>query len=456
MMMLLAVAAAVPIHFHFDATEFANAVYHMACVTQKLTCTRSVYLKFWEEKMHQTAADRAAFDDFRNIIQTAEDKAGPGRVTPFIPNDLTIFPGLKVRERLVAAAFDSRSPAEFRRRAAAIVKRKAAARLAAIVDHCERRLHAWWLATGQAIVNRELPGIERSFREQDVPQMAADMTGFLESPSQFPDYYVHVVPSPDYDGDEANGTMVANHFPVEINRRVHGGDFGWVAVHELTHSLYARAPQDRKDTLMGQFVESGDPSAHPFYLFMNEAMATAAQLVFCERYGIKLDEIYTHPYIPRLGVAMLPLLRTALAEHRTLYEGFAKPYLAAARAALGDDADSLLFRYSAAAVIAEPEIRDAFIERVGMRYYASDRDGWKLFARLDGFLMLRYDEVHFDDDAEMAGLEKSHRGFVYIRRNGEHDDIFMLGRDNAAVLELGKKWAETKERARAGLIFALD
>jgi hypothetical protein len=32
----------------------------------------------------------------------------------------------------------------------------------------------------------------------------------------------------------------------------------------------------------------------------------------------------------------------------------------------------------------------------------------------------------------------------------------MLGRDNAALEQLGKMWAESKERAREGLIFSID
>ena len=32
-MRLLAVLAAAPIHFHFDASEFTNEVYHTACLS---------------------------------------------------------------------------------------------------------------------------------------------------------------------------------------------------------------------------------------------------------------------------------------------------------------------------------------------------------------------------------------------------------------------------------------
>ena len=57
--------------------------------------------------------------------------------------------------------------------------------------------------------------------------------------------------------------------------------------------------------------------------------------------------------------------------------------------------------------------------------------------------MLRYDQIHFDGDdaAELEGLMRAHRGFVYISHREEHRDVFMLRRDNKAVEELGKMWA---------------
>ena len=55
MVFLLAIAATVPLHFHVDATEFANAVYHTACVTGRLVCSRKQYQHFWKEMYHSTA-----------------------------------------------------------------------------------------------------------------------------------------------------------------------------------------------------------------------------------------------------------------------------------------------------------------------------------------------------------------------------------------------------------------
>ncbi len=457
MLLMLAVAAAAPLQFHVDATEFVNAVYHTACVTARINCSRGLYQRFWNEKYKMTPEDRARFDEFGNIFDELESAAAPAPATPFLPNDFTNFPAPRVRQRIVAAALGSKSAAEFRQRAAAFTTPAQAERLSAILRHFQLRLRPWWVTTGRPIVRQRLAGIERRFRTLGIPGLAGEVAGFMETRPDFRNYYLHVVPSPEYDGKEAIGTAASNQFCMEILRQLNPDDFGWVALHEFTHSIYDQAPQDRKDTLMRQFVESGDPSAHPFYMYLNEAMATAAELLLMERKGKKLDDPYSDLYIARLGNAVLPLLRTALAERKTLYEGFTEPYLAAGRNALGEEADRLQFRFSCIALLGDEEMRTAFLKRLPLRYVVKSQEDWSRFVRLDGILVASYDQIHFGgDDAEVQGLMRTHRGFVYIRRNGEHMDVFMLGRDKAVVEELGTMWAESRERAREGVIYAIE
>jgi hypothetical protein len=42
MLFLFAVTAAIPLYFHFDAAEFANAAYRAACITGRITCGRNI------------------------------------------------------------------------------------------------------------------------------------------------------------------------------------------------------------------------------------------------------------------------------------------------------------------------------------------------------------------------------------------------------------------------------
>ena len=454
-MLLLAVAAALPLHFHFDATEFANTVYQTACVTGRIICSREIYHRFWDEKYHATPEDHAKFQEFGSIFDELESAGPPPGPSPFMPNDFSYVRGLDIRNRWVAAALNAKSPADFRKRAAPFGKPVQAAKLAAILAYFQQRLHPWWVATGQPILNERFAGIERQLRTQHLPELATEVAAFLDTRPASRDYYLHAVPSPEYDGDEGNGTMVLNQFALEVFHRIQPGDLGWVAVHEFTHSVYAQAPQARKDALMQQFVDSGDASAHPLYLYLNEAMATAVELLFAERNGKTIEEPYTELYIPRLAKAALTLLRDALETRRTLYSGFTAPYLAAGRAALGAEADGLQFRYSCVALLADPDVRKAFLDRLPLRYFVDSRETWDRYSRLDGILILRYDQIHFGGgDADIQTLMERNRGLIYIQRR-DRDVVFMLARDNATLDQLGKWWAESKQPAREGLIFTI-
>src|SRR5262249_47158035 len=171
-MLFLALLAAAPLHFHFDASEFANAVYHVGCLTDRLACAKTAYTKFWNEKYSATREDGARFDQFRKTFEDLEDEAGKAQPAPFLPNYLSHFPPLRVRVRLVAAALNSRSPKEFRKRAAAYAKPEQVERLAQVLEYVEKRLHPWWVSTGRALAQQPIKGVERRETRPGLPQRA--------------------------------------------------------------------------------------------------------------------------------------------------------------------------------------------------------------------------------------------------------------------------------------------
>src|ERR1043165_3724464 len=105
MLLLLAVAATAPLRFHVDATEFANTVYHTACTTGRMSCSRDIYLRFWNEKYKVTPEDGKHFDAFSGVLDELEKAAPAARSLPYRPNDFEDFPGFEIRQRVVAAMF---------------------------------------------------------------------------------------------------------------------------------------------------------------------------------------------------------------------------------------------------------------------------------------------------------------------------------------------------------------
>ena len=141
------------------------------------------------------------------------------------------------------------------------------------------------------------------------------------------------------------------------------------------------------------------------------------QLLLLERNGKKEDDPYHDPFIPRLGQAALPLIRQALENKTTLFDGFAGPYVVAGRKALGTDTDRIQFRFSAAAVLGAPELTRVFFEQAPLRFFVTTEEEWKLFPGLNAVRLPTYEEAtRFA--GEIGGLEDKmrYRGFAYIRR----------------------------------------
>jgi hypothetical protein len=448
-MLFLAVAALAPLHFHVDLSEFANAVYHVACLTDRIACSKPIVAKFWNEEYHVTKEDATHFDDFRTAMESLENAAGAIPPSPFMPNFAGYYPPFRLRVRIVAAALGAKSAADFRRRAAPLAKRETVDHLAGIFDAVEKRLHPWWVATGAPTVRPKLKGLERQINQLGAPALARDVAAFLEVGDAGRDVYLHAIASPGFAGSDATATPTLNHFCMEIIHEFDAAGVTAIAVHELTHSLYELAPAEKKVALMQAFVGSPDPAAQGLYMYLNEAVATAVQLLFLERNGQHDDDPYHNRYIPRLGNAALPLVRDALRQHTTLFGGFAGQYLAAGRKALGEDTDSLAFRFSSPALLGTDELRWAFREAVKPSFVATSEEDRAKFGRLHVVRVMTYDEGGASD--------RTHRGIATLRSlDSNRFELLLVGRDAAAVGDLSRKVVEWKGPVAAGTLFTVD
>ena len=99
------------------ASEFANAVYHVSCLTGRIQCTNAVFTDFWNNRYAVTRDDGEKFDTWRNVFQSIEGKGPSAATAPLLPNYAGHYPALRLRSLVLQAAFSSRSPAEFEKRA---------------------------------------------------------------------------------------------------------------------------------------------------------------------------------------------------------------------------------------------------------------------------------------------------------------------------------------------------
>ncbi len=268
--------------FHADASEYANAVYNVVCLAQQVPCTKAKYDRLWKDQLRWSAEDQAQLDRWQAIVRAAETRVPAPPDAPLLANYLSFYPALRQRQSIVSAALDAKSSSAFQARASRLVVADEALALARVLRHFQTRLRPWWQSVGRKRVSG-LREIEREFSPA-ARGLLRQVAAFVHADAGVTNVYMHVVPSPDVGNDDASGTVIRNHFFMELvpppgsdsaaRRRAAKMVVG-VAVHELAHALYDSAPVTVHLALMRQFVVASDHGGPSMYAFVNEAIATA-------------------------------------------------------------------------------------------------------------------------------------------------------------------------------------
>src|SRR5215471_8114005 len=98
---------------HVDADEFANAAFHLNCLSDTVPCTKPSIEKFWHDDLHWTSADQEQLDAWRVTLDGICDREPHAEEIGFLPAQVSFYPRLAARRRIMVAAFDSHSPADF-------------------------------------------------------------------------------------------------------------------------------------------------------------------------------------------------------------------------------------------------------------------------------------------------------------------------------------------------------
>ena len=262
---LLAVAAQ-PLRFHADTSETVNVLYHAACLSGHIGCSKPIFEAFWHGEMKWQPADQTALDRFAAVFDDAVRAAPSSAPAPLMPNFLGYFPAMQARQNLLLGVIEGHPDT----------------RLRAPLDHFRRRLHPWLQSTGNATIRRHTPAAVNVLDEYGMPDVMARVAGFMESPIRARDVFIHAIARPFGDPKQATATVRANHFFVEVTSADKPEDTAWKAAHELTHYLYEGAPRDKHLALMNQFLAVDTPAGPAFYALLNDSLATAVQLLACE------------------------------------------------------------------------------------------------------------------------------------------------------------------------------
>ena len=458
---MLALLALTSIRFHVVASEFANAVYHVSCLTGRIQCTNAVFTDFWNNRYAVTRDDGEKFDTWRNVFQSIEGKEPSAATAPLLPNYAGYYPALRLRSLVLQAAFSSRSPAEFEKRARRLMSDDDALKLRTVIEHVQLRLRPWWKQTGKRVVEAQAREIRRQLSSNGQPELLADLARFFNAELPERDIYINLILSPAPESKNATATYVKNQVTIEIGRTTKPLDAVWITMHELTHALYEAAPRDKHSRLMKEFVATKERSSQPLYGLLNEALATGLQLLVYERVGLKDEDPYHHPYIPRLGRVSMPLIKEALRTKTTLFDGFALKYIEAGRAEMKDEQESARFLWSVTAVLASDKneaAAQAFYNEFRPLSSVDTNDNWTKFFELNGIRLLTYDELPSSagNVADVHTLTRS-RNFAYVYPRGETgSDLMLAGRTLDDVLTGVKRLSAVTSIPHKGVVFTTD
>jgi hypothetical protein len=457
--------AAQRIDLRVDLSERVNAVYHLACLADSISCTKEVFERFWKERLDWREADAAAVGAWRNAMTKLTNSAPPRAPAPLLPNTQRFHPGQAARTAAIVAALESGSARDLSRRSRGVVDSETATAIVRAVDHIQRRLRQWFGTTARGQVEARVSQVTTRARQGRFTETATQMTAFLEAELPDSTLHVHAIAGPEPASEDFTATQLGNHFLVEVVDAVTADDVVSGAVHELTHYIYDRAPAEKHLALIEEFVASGASSYSGLYTYLNEAIAISAHGLHAEKNGETPDEdqAYRHPYIAPLGTAAVPLVKAAISKNATLFDGFASTYIAAGTAALRDKLSEPRFVLAQVGLLLPDRgdaMRAAYFRNMLPQASAQFRSENKLaaFPELNVVRFARYDELGALREviADVDAL-RMRRGFAYALPRGRTARTYLLaGRDDDSIVEVIERFANTAALPSEGLVVSLD
>lgn len=467
---IVVLAAATPgwpaIRFSVDVSDRATAIYHVACLGDSLPCTKAVFQEFWQQRLSWSATDQRQLEMWKAILTRIGEIAPQAGPFPYVGNTVALRPALAAQRQVIAALFEVSRANDLRQRAG--LSAEDAERMFNAVEHFRRRLNPWWQSSGRQAVPADLRRVRAHLRGRALSGLISDLETFTESDRRGMEVRVHAIPVPVPSADAGNATLAGNHVLIEAIPALDAEDFSAVVLHESTHSLYDRSPTSRLTALMDQFATINTPQASGSYALLNEALATAVQLLAIERLdrGVGTDattdrDAYRHAFILRAGRAALRAFKESIGAGSTLYRGFVPSYIREVRLELGDDVNRPGFLLSAVALLPVEKTGDA-----SSTFHAELQpinvvggDSWRRYSRLDVvFLITHADVVEAFATAFPDITSLTHtRGFAYRgSRGGQGSIIILSGVDAPAVSDVIKAFARLLSLPETGLLLKLD
>lgn len=390
----------VPIRFHFVGSEMANLTFQLDAMAGLTEAGGEAYRALWRRELRWDREDDWQLERWKGIRQRQRAaRSATGNTPPAVawPPNYSGYYGqeLGLDQEVRIAGLQAGSVKDYGRRLRRRLEKREADGLVSVVKHFRPRFGGFWQAEGQGLVRPKARRFETLAREQGIAALADQLAAFTEAelgPRR--EAWFYLIAHPTRFGKATVATMLRNHAPVELLDAETPEERLGVIVHELVHHFYDRAPLARHLGLIAEFQAAEPGWRMAAYSYLNEAVATAAQVLVERRlrtdagfvrWAASPRNVYAQPWVAALGVAAYPLLERCLGGGCGLFTGFTGRYLAAAEQALGERVAHPHFLLASRIVLTGgDDLRGAsrlFRERVPSIMHAT---GWDQLARFPG------------------------------------------------------------------------
>ena len=418
--------------------------------------------KFWHGDLHWTNGDQHQLDAWKTALDGVAGRQTKPPESPFLPNYMVYYPEMAAVRRILAAGLDSRSPAEFRKRASTLASSKEIGQLSAALAHFQRRLRPWWKAKGQRYgVARQQP-LQMVMNAPGVAATSDRIARFMESEIASREFKSDLIPRNAPRSDAATATFIGNHLLVElIDMFKNPEDLMPLMMHELTHALYELAPLRVHQKLIQDFAAASEAQSQALYAILNEGIATGVQLSLLREAEQTDEETYRHPFIPRIGRAVTAPVAQALENGPTLFHGFLESYLHSSADEMKEEMSSPRFILLSAMLF-----RIGALDEAEKAYHADLAPLWSAspdlrdrYSEVNLVFLITYDKL----DAiagnwnEIVPLSQQHRGFAFSAPRNRKGHVYVLaGRDDGAVAEVVTRLAAIRTSVEDGLVLTVE
>lgn len=337
-----------------DVRGQANLIYHLDCIARVGTCTSDVFEDLWRDRLNLSPDDRKLLNEWASLrkdIERSEDSIErklPVRASVPIHGMRDDGTWSKIRY----AEFAASDAAELVRSWSPLMPAETAARLLTIMDHFRPRFQSWW-DEHEREAGTFLSGAEAAMRKARAAELLGAAARFYRSDLGDRRIFLHLFVQPKMERRRSRATLIGAHLVVEIEPNERAESRAPVIVHELAHHLFACMPVKEKARFAEAMLQSGPAGVAAWNLF-DEVQATVIGNMLAgrnvrtpEQFKRMLDTpqaFYADDAIDRGARATEAVFADALKKGRAMRPRFAKDFVAALQAGMGDALETPILR----------------------------------------------------------------------------------------------------------------